>query len=115
MALSVPTSYDLILELSEALCLSVSEVGELLDIHPRTLQRRRRADELEDAESLRAQMLSEVFSLARTVFGETKRARAWLFGELPELDFGRPVDQLGSIAGYERVKRLLGQIAFGVY
>lgn len=95
--------------------MSPKQVGELLDIHPRTLLRRQEAGTLEAAELLRAQMLAEVFRLASTAFHDAGKARAWLFSEVAALDFGRPVDQLKTIRGYERVKNLLGQAVFGVY
>ena len=116
MAVSASTqNYGLIAELSQTFQLSVKQIGELLDIHPRTLQRRQESGRLEEAELLKAQMLDETFNVALTVFGDTERARAWLFSPLPALEFKRPVDLLGTIRGYERVKTLLGQIAFGTY
>ena len=116
MAIPVTSqNYGLITELSQTFQLSVKQVGELLDIHPRTLQRRQENGRLEEAELLKAQMLDETFNLALTVFGDAEKARAWLFSPLPALEFERPVDLLGTIRGYEQVKTLLGQIAFGVY
>ncbi len=110
-----PHSYEIITALSRDLNLNVKQVGELLDIHPRTLLRRQEGGSLEEAELLRAQMLDETFQLATAVFHDASRARNWLFSELATLDFERPVDQLKTIRGYERVKSLLGQIVFGVY
>lgn len=107
--------YELITQLSQTLGLSVKEVGELLGIHPRTLQRRQESGRLEEAELLKAQMLNETFDLALTVFGDAQKARGWLFSELPVLEFKRPVDLLRTIRGYEQIKTLLGQIAFGSY
>ena len=107
--------FALITELSQDLGRSVKQVGELLDIHPRTLQRRQESGRLEEAERLKAQMLGEAFALAVTAFGDADTARAWLFSPLPTLAFARPVDLLGTIRGYERVRTLLGQIVFGVY
>ena len=116
MAVSAPTqNYGLITELSQTFRLSVRQVGELLDIHPRTLQRRQESGRLEEAELLKAQMLDETFNLALTVFGDAERARAWLFSPLSVLEFKRPVDLLSTIRGYEYIKTLLGQIAFGTY
>ena len=63
----------------------------------------------------KAQMLGEAFAFALTVFGDEDKARVWLFSELPALEFQRPVDLLSTARGYERVKILLGQIAFGIY
>jgi putative toxin-antitoxin system antitoxin component (TIGR02293 family) len=108
-------SFELIQGLSRDLDLSAKQVGELLDIHPRTLLRRQESGILEEVELLRAQMLDEVFKLATTAFHDTGKAKAWLFSEVTALDFGRPVDQLKTIRGYERVKNLLGQTIFGVY
>ncbi len=111
----VSRNFDLIHRLSGELNLSVRQIGELLDIHPRTLQRRQESGRLEEAELLKAQMLEETFSLATTAFHDAKRAREWLFSEVAALGFKRPVDMLKTIPGYERVKTLLGQIIFGVY
>ena len=60
-------------------------------------------------------MLAEVFRLATTAFHDAGKAKAWLFSEVAALNFGRPVDQLKTIRGYERVKNLLGGAVFGVY
>lgn len=108
-------TFELIQEMSRELDLSPKQVGELLGIHPRTLLRRQETGTLEEAELLRAQMLEEVFRLATTAFHDTSRAKAWLFSEVAALEFSRPVDQLKTIRGYERVKSLLGQAIFGVY
>ena len=115
MSVAVSHTYELIPTLSRDLKVSVKQVGELLGIHPRTLQRRQESGSLEEAELLKAQMLDETFELATMVFHDADRARNWLFSEIATLDFGRPVDLLKTIQGYERVKQLLGQIAFGVY
>lgn len=116
MAVAVPNdSFELLHELSDDLHLSVREVGELLDIHPRTLLRRQEAGRLEEAEVLKAQMVEEAFSFATRALGDADTARRWLFSELPALGFERPVDLLTSIKGYERVKALLGQAVFGSY
>lgn len=116
MLVSAPSQgFDLIIELSRDLDLSTKQVGEILDIHPRTLLRRQESGTLEEAELLKAQMLDEVLKLAITAFHDAGKAKAWLFLGVAVLDFGRPVDQLKSIRGYERVKDLLGQTIFGVY
>ena len=107
--------YELITQLSQDLQVSVKQVGELLSIHPRTLQRRQEGGRLEEAEKLKAQMLRETFAFASTAFGSAEKARTWLFSELAALEFRRPVDCLGTLEGYERVKTMLGQIIFGVY
>jgi len=116
VAIAVPNdSFDLIESLSADLHLSVKEVGELLDIHPRTLLRRQDAGRLEEAELLKAQMVEEAFDFAVLALGDDSAARKWLFSELPALEFARPIDLLTSIKGYERVKALLGQTVFGTY
>jgi putative toxin-antitoxin system antitoxin component (TIGR02293 family) len=107
--------FQLIEELSRDLVLSLRDIGDLLAIHPRTLQRRRESGKLEEAELLKAEMLDEAFALAVATFHDSEMARSWLFSPLAELEFERPVDLLKTIKGYERVKGLLGQIMFGVY
>lgn len=107
--------FELITNLSRDFSLSVETVGELLGIHPHTLERRQKSGTLEEAELLKAQMLDETFDLATTAFHEPEKARDWLFSEVAALEFKRPVDMLTTITGYERVKALLGKIIFGVY
>ena len=114
-ALIAPADFEIITGLSRELELSPRQVGELIDIHPRTLLRRQETGTLEGAELLRAQMLKEVLTLATIAFHDPKRAKEWLFSDIPALDFARPIDQLRSISGYERVKTVLGQSIFGVY
>lgn len=116
MAIAVPEeSFALIESLGAALNMSVKEVGELLDIHPRTLSRRQESGTLEAAELLKAQMVQEAFDFAVLALGDNEAARRWLLAELPALEFARPLDLLTSIKGYERVKTLLGQAVFGTY
>lgn len=116
MSVTAPAQgFELIQGLSRDLDLSTRQVGELLDIHPRTLLRRQESGTLEEVELLRAQMLDEVLKLATTAFHDAGKAKAWLFSEVAALEFGRPIDQLKTIHGYERVKNLLGQAIFGVY
>lgn len=116
MAIAVPNDgFELIHGLSDDLQLSVREIGELLDIHPRTLLRRQETGRLEEAELLKAQMVEEAFDFATRALGGDEAARRWLFSELPALAFARPIDLLTSIKGYERVKALLGQVVFGSY
>ncbi len=107
--------FQLIENLSRELLLSVRDVGDLLAMHPRTLQRRRETGRLEEAELLKAQMLDEAFTMATATFHDAETARSWLFSPVAALAFERPVDLLKTIKGYERVKALLGQIMFGVY
>src|SRR5690606_5277021 len=107
--------FELIENLSLDLRLSVKEVGELLDIHPRTLMRRQDTGTLEAAELLKAQMVEEAFAFAVIALGDPEAARSWLFSELPALEFARTLDLLTNLRGYERVKALLGQAVFGSY
>lgn len=116
MGIALPKdSFTLVEDLSDDLRLSVKEVGELLDIHPRTMARRQDSGRLEEAELLKAQMVHEAFEFAVLALGDEAVARSWLFSELPALEFARPIDMLTSIKGYERVKALLGQAVFGSY
>lgn len=107
--------FRLIEDLSRDLVLSVRDIGDLLAMHPRTLQRRRETGKLEEAELLKVEMLDETFAMATATFHDSETARSWLFSPLAALEFERPVDLVKTIKGYERVKGLLGQIMFGVY
>jgi len=109
-----PATYGDVVALGETLGLRPRQLSTYLGVSTRTLDRRRKEGALREGEALRLQMLGQIVSLALQVFGgDRERVRTWLFDRLPVLGNVRPVDSLVDLAGYERIRRLLGQIAFG--
>ncbi len=88
--------------------LSLEAVGRLLDVSPRTLQRRRAAGErLSPAESDRLWRLFHVLALARRAFGNDESARTWLSTPKTLLAGETPLDRLDTEPGLREVEDML--------
>ncbi len=88
--------------------LSAEAVGRLLDVSPRTLQRRRAAGErLSPAESDRLWRLLHVLALATRAFGSAASARAWLSTPKTLLGGETPLDRLDTEPGLREVEDML--------
>jgi putative toxin-antitoxin system antitoxin component (TIGR02293 family) len=101
--------------LREALGLDPAAMAAHLGISAKTYARRSERGHLEDAESLKVEMLDVALTEATRVLGDADEARIWL--ETPILSLGglRPLDHLHTIQGYERIKETLAKIEYGMY
>jgi putative toxin-antitoxin system antitoxin component (TIGR02293 family) len=100
---------------ASTLCLEPGTLGAILGINERTLQRRAKSGQLDEAESLKTQMVHATLEFAKTVFGNDEQASAWMTSQLPALGFRRPLDVLVTLEGYERSRTILGRLAAGAY
>jgi putative toxin-antitoxin system antitoxin component (TIGR02293 family) len=92
-----------------------ADLASFLGVSRKTLDRRARKGALEAAESMKAEMLSNILREARRILGDEGKARRWLTGPIASLDGRRPIDHLDSIEGYERVRETLTKIEYGMY
>lgn len=90
-------------------------MARFLGVDEKTYARRADAGELKGGESLKVDMLERVLEEASRVFRSEEEARHWITTPIISLDRMRPIDQLTSIEGYERVKNTLGKIEHGMY
>lgn len=81
----------------------------------RTYQRRAQRGELEDAESVKVEMLDSLLDLGARVLGSEERASQWLTSPILSLEGEKPIELLGTVKGYERVKNKLLQIEYGTF
>ena len=109
------TPYKQFISLANTLDLEPGAFGAVLGINERTLQRRAKSGRLDEAESLKAQMVHATLEFAKTVFADQKQASAWMTSQLPALQFQRPLDVLVTLDGYERCRTILGRLAAGTY
>lgn len=86
-----------------------------LGVSPKTLARRAAKGVLDEAESLKAEMLSNTLNEALRIMGDEAKARRWLNSAVVSLGGLRPIDHLDSIEGYERVRESLTKIEYGMY
>lgn len=91
------------------------QMAAYIGVTSRTYQRRAERGRLEDAESAKVEILDSLLVLGERVLGSEERAGQWLTSPVPSLQGARPVDLLGTIKGYERVKNKLLQIEYGTF
>ena len=107
--------YDSLAKLGKSTGLSDEDLARFLGVSTKTLARRAEKGRLDEAESLKAEMLAYVLNEAARVFGDEATARRWLTNPVASLDGLRPLDHLDSIEGYERVRETLTKIEYGMY
>lgn len=90
-------------------------LAAFLGISRKTYGRRRQKGALEPGESLRVEMLDQVYKLASEVLGDPERARRWLTQPLVGLEGRAPLELLTSIEGYETVRNSLYRQAYGMF
>ena len=92
------------------------ELARIVQIHERTLARRRQAGRLEPDESDRLVRVSRIFAMALQLHeGDYPAAREWLAGEQVGLGGSRPLDLAGSEVGAREVEALIGRLEHGVF
>lgn len=91
------------------------EMAAYIGVTFRTYQRRAKRGELEDAESAKVEMLASLLDLGKRVLGSEEAAREWLTSPILSLEGAVPIEMLGSVKGYERVKNKLLQIEHGTF
>lgn len=110
-----PLRYQRAERLRKALGLDPGAMAAHLGISVKTYIRRSERGHLEDAESLKVEMLAVALAEATRVLGDVDEARIWLETPILSLDGHRPLDHLHTIQGYERVKETLAKIEYGMY
>lgn len=102
--------------LQENFGLSRGEVAQLVQIKPRTLDRRRREGRLQPEESDRLLRLSRVFGKALELFeGESRAAKEWLYSSQRALGGAVPLEIARTDIGAREVEDLLGRLSHGVF
>src|SRR6266702_8648047 len=101
--------------LQSSLDLPFEQLAAKLAISRSTLQRRKAAGRLSPDESDKVMRLSRLLEHATNVFGDIKRARAWL--KFPQRGLGGavPLDYAETEVGAREVDNLLGRIEYSVY
>jgi putative toxin-antitoxin system antitoxin component (TIGR02293 family) len=103
-------------EISGSLGIQMSRVGPLVNIAPKTLQRRLQAGgRLKPAESERVVRLMRLVARAQAVLGDEAKARAWLERPLRELGGKTALELSATEPGARAVEQVLGRLEHGVF
>jgi putative toxin-antitoxin system antitoxin component (TIGR02293 family) len=103
-------------EIGDALGIRPSRVGPLVNITPKTLERRlKQGGRLKPGESERVARLLRVVARARLVLAGPAQARAWLERPLRELGGKTPLELSATEPGAREVELVLGRLEHGVF
>lgn len=91
------------------------QMATYIGVTTRTYQRRAKKGELEDAESIKVEMLDSLLKLGTRVLGDEEAAREWLTSPILSLGDKKPIELLDTVKGYERMKNKLLQIEYGTF
>lgn len=96
--------------------LSRGEVAELVQIKPRTLDRRKKVGRLHSEESDRLLRASRVFGKAIALFeGDVEAAREWLSAGQRALGGAVPMKMAKTEIGAREVESLIGRLEHGIF
>ncbi len=101
--------------LAENLGLKLSDIGRLLSISTRTLQRYDAERSLPTDISEHVLLMIKVFDKATDVFDDQKQATEWIKSDSIALGNHSPLDYLDTLSGTEMVYDELIRIEHGVY
>jgi len=105
---------DILITIQSRLKLTNLELAELLQLSPRTLDRRRKEVTLPADESERSYRIARLTELAMQVFEDQDKVSAWFTQPNFALGNQKPLDLIKSEPGARLVERLLHQIEHGI-
>lgn len=109
-------SYRALERLRDNVGLSREAVADLVQIRPRTLDRRKERGKLEPDESDRLLRVSRVFGQAIGLFeGNVEAAKGWLSSPQRALGGAAPLDMAKTEIGAREVEDLIGRLEHGVF
>ena len=109
-------SYRELEQLRESVGLSREEISDLVQIRPRTLDRRKKEGRLHPDESDRVLRAARVFGRAITLFeGNAGGALGWLSSPQKALGGAVPLEMARTEIGAREVEDLIGRLEQGVF
>lgn len=105
---------DILITIQSRLKLTNLELAELLQLSPRTLDRRRKEVTLPADESERSYRIARLTELAMQVFEDQDKVSVWFTQPNFALGNQKPLDLIKSEPGARLVERLLHQIEHGI-
>ncbi|MES2797764.1 MAG: antitoxin Xre/MbcA/ParS toxin-binding domain-containing protein [Bacteroidota bacterium] len=101
--------------LSEKLSLNLQEIGNILHVSLRTLQRYAPTKVLDSDASSKVLNLASLQNHGIEVFGSEEAFANWLKTEIPSLDNKTPLSYLDTPFGFQLIDQTLGRIEHGLF
>jgi putative toxin-antitoxin system antitoxin component (TIGR02293 family) len=100
-------------EVAQSAGITLRELATVLDLSPRSLQRRRSEGRLARFESDRLYRLARIVALAKHYLGDDQAATRWLKRPNRALGGQVPLGLIDTEPGAREVENILGRIAYG--
>lgn len=107
--------YSALAELTQQLEIAPQNITAVFGIPPRTIARRKEAQQLNPQESDRLYRVARTFSQAIDVLGSLDKARTWLKTPNRALGCEKPLDLLDTEIGARQVEDVLLRINYGIF
>ncbi|UCJ07747.1 DUF2384 domain-containing protein [Chitinophaga pendula] len=104
-----------LMNLTQQLSFSLSEIARVLHVSERTLQRYQDNEKLAADSSERAILLSQLYQHGADVFGDLENFKEWMRTPLPAFNYQLPISLLDTTFGFQLIEDELGRIAHGVF
>lgn len=104
-----------LMNLSQQISFSLSEIARVLHISERTLQRYSDDEKLSADTSERAILLSQLYQHGTSVFGDLENFKDWMRTPLPAFNYQPPISLLDTTFGFQLIEDELGKIAHGIF
>ena len=109
-------AFTVVSRILRLMALPMQVLADILQIPPRTLQRRKSAGRLEPDESDRLLRLTRIYGKAIELFnGDNRAALEWLHAPAPALGRKTPFSMLKAEPGSLEVERLISRLEHGVF
>ncbi|WP_188316230.1 type II RES/Xre toxin-antitoxin system antitoxin [Chitinophaga agrisoli] len=104
-----------LMNLSQQLSFSLTEIARVLHVSERTLQRYADDEKLSADTSERAILLSQLYQHGTLVFGDLENFKEWMRTPLPAFNYQPPISLLDTTFGFQLIEDELGKIAHGIF
>ncbi len=94
--------------------LDLDTLSNLLDINPRTIQRRTDDEPFKTSTSEKMLALSDLYLFGFDIFEERKLFYKWMDTPILALDNEKPISFLDTFYGINEVKNIIGRLAYGI-
>jgi len=94
--------------------LDLQSFATVLQVSPRTLQKKSGSDNMGLSVSEKAIQLARLFAMGEDIFGSAGKFTKWLKSNIPALGNVTPLSLLDTHFGFELVEAALGRMAHGI-
>lgn len=94
--------------------LDLQSFADILQVTPRTLQKKSPTDNMGLSISEKAIDLARLYAIGSDLFGSKARFTQWLKSDVPAMNGQRPLSLLDTRFGFELVEETLGRMSHGI-